>query len=135
MLTLLSDENFSGDILRGLLDRIPEIDLVRVQDVELPGAKDPEILEWAAAELRVILTHDRRTFPGFAYDSGLAMPGVIVVSDQISAGQAIDELTLLRGWRLQPASAVYPPVDGFSFPRSASRVGERNPRRRASKRA
>jgi hypothetical protein len=32
---LLSDENFNGAILRGLIRRLPELDLVRVQDVGL----------------------------------------------------------------------------------------------------
>jgi hypothetical protein len=35
MLRLLSDENFNGDIIRGLFLRCPDLDLVRVQDVEL----------------------------------------------------------------------------------------------------
>ena len=36
MLKLLADENFNGDIVRGLFLRRPELDLVRIQDV---GAK------------------------------------------------------------------------------------------------
>jgi len=35
-----------------------EIDVVRVQDVGLIGTSDPFILEWAAANHRVVLTHD-----------------------------------------------------------------------------
>jgi hypothetical protein len=35
MLSLLSDENFNGDIVRGLLLRQPNLDLLRVQDVGL----------------------------------------------------------------------------------------------------
>lgn len=35
MLRLLSDENFNGDIIRGLLLRYPTLDLLRVQDVGL----------------------------------------------------------------------------------------------------
>jgi len=30
---LLADENFNGDIVRGLLLRQPDLDIVRVQDV------------------------------------------------------------------------------------------------------
>jgi hypothetical protein len=33
MLRLLSDENFNGDIVRGLLLRNPELDLLRIQDL------------------------------------------------------------------------------------------------------
>ena len=44
---LLTDENFNGAILRGLMRRLPELDLVRVQDVWLMNTDDPVILEWA----------------------------------------------------------------------------------------
>ena len=48
MLRLLSDENFSGDIVRGLMLRQPGLDLERVQDVGLEQADDPTILTWAS---------------------------------------------------------------------------------------
>ena len=67
MLRLLSDENFNGDIVRGLRRREPELDLVRVQDIGLMGAEDLDILGWAAENNRVLLTHDRATVPAFAY--------------------------------------------------------------------
>ena len=35
MLRLAADENFNGDIVRGLLRRNPKLDIVRVQDVGL----------------------------------------------------------------------------------------------------
>ena len=97
MLRLLSDENFRGEILRGLRRRLPDIDVVRVQDVGLAGADDPAILAWAATEGRILLTHDRNTIPEFAYDRvrhGLPMPGVFVVDDNLPAGQAIADLLL-----------------------------------------
>lgn len=50
MLLLVSDENFNNDIVRGLLRRKPDLDIVRVQDVGLRGADDAIILEWAAQE-------------------------------------------------------------------------------------
>ena len=42
MLRLLSDENFNGDIVRGLFLRQPNLDLLRVQDVGLREADDPQ---------------------------------------------------------------------------------------------
>lgn len=38
MLRLLADENFNNNIVRGLLRRKPDLDIVRVQDVGLSGA-------------------------------------------------------------------------------------------------
>jgi hypothetical protein len=32
---LLTDENFNGSILRGLIRRLPKLDVVRIQDVGL----------------------------------------------------------------------------------------------------
>ena len=55
---------------------------------------DPMVLEWAAARGLVLLTHDRKTIPPFAYArvaAGLPMPGVFLVSDDMPIGQAIDE--------------------------------------------
>jgi hypothetical protein len=94
---LLSDENFNGDILRGLFRRRPDLDVVRVQDVGLNAASDADILEWAATEGRIVLTHDRGTLLHSAYErarTGRQMPGVFLVSDLMPLGQAIDEILL-----------------------------------------
>jgi hypothetical protein len=55
MLRLVADENFNNNIVRGLLRREPDLDIVRVQDVGLSGVDDPTVLEWAAQEGRVLL--------------------------------------------------------------------------------
>src|SRR5437868_5621503 len=68
VIKLATDENFDSDILRGLLRRQPDLDVVRVQDVGLAETADEKILAWAAGEQRVLLTHDRDTIPNFAYD-------------------------------------------------------------------
>jgi predicted nuclease of predicted toxin-antitoxin system len=99
MLHVLSDENFNGDIVRGLLLRHPTLDLYRVQDVGLEEAEDPMILAWAATNNRIVLTHDRATMPDFAYArviAGKPMPGVFVVPDRLAVRQAIEELLLLE---------------------------------------
>ena len=62
MLLLVADENFNHKIVRGVLRRKPEVDIVRIQDVGLSGADDPSVLEWAAQEDRVLLTHDVSDF-------------------------------------------------------------------------
>jgi hypothetical protein len=97
VLGLVSDENFDGDILGRMFRRHPDLDVVRVQDVGLRGAADPEVLAWAAGEGRILLTHDRDTMPNFACDrvrAGQPMPGVFLVSDLMPIGQAIDEILL-----------------------------------------
>ena len=65
----LADENFNNDLLRALLRRQPEIDIVRVQDVGLSGANDASVLAWAAQQDRVLLTHDMSTVTAEAYSA------------------------------------------------------------------
>lgn len=98
MLRLTIDEDFNNRILRGLLRRSPSLDIVRVQDAGLIGKKDYEILEWASNQGRVLLTHDVTTMKQHAYDriaSGLPMPGVFEVNQQLPIGQAIEEILFL----------------------------------------
>lgn len=98
MLSLLSDENFNGDIVRGLFLRQPSLDLLRVQDIGLRKVDDPAILDWAARNERILLTHDRATMPNFAYErlsQGQQMSGLFVMNDRMPVRQAIDELLLL----------------------------------------
>lgn len=81
MLKLLTDENFDSTIVRGLIRQVPILDMVRVQDIGLQAAADPEILAWAASQERVLLTHDRQTMPNFAIHrvrAGEPMPGVLL---------------------------------------------------------
>ena len=95
MIKLASVENSDGDIVRGLLRRVPELDIVRIQDINLAGSPDPTILAWAADEDRILLTHDRDTMPKFVYDrviAGEPMPGVFLVSSRMPKGQAVEEL-------------------------------------------
>lgn len=98
MLRLAADENFNNDIVRGLIRRKPDIDIVRAQDVGLSGAKDPALLEWAAQQSRVVVSHDVSTLTKHAYDrvaAGLRMPGVFEVPNTLSIGRAIDDLLLI----------------------------------------
>ena len=98
MLALAADENFNNDIVRALLRRRDDLDIVRVQDAGLTGADDRRVLEWAASEGRVLLTHDVSTITRRAcerIESGLAMPGVFELAYDISVGVAVEEILLL----------------------------------------
>jgi predicted nuclease of predicted toxin-antitoxin system len=97
MLLFLADEDFNNHIVRGLRRRLPSIDLVRVQDVGLEGSPDSEVLEWAATAGRLLLTHDAETMIAFAKEriaTGLPMPGVVEVSQDLPIGEAIAEIQL-----------------------------------------
>jgi predicted nuclease of predicted toxin-antitoxin system len=98
MLRLASDADSNGDVLRGLFRRQPDLDLIRVQDIGLRTADDETILEWAATEDRILLTHDRATMPHFAYRRVTArrsMPGLFVIRNKPPLGEMIEEILLV----------------------------------------
>ena len=94
----VADENFNRRIVTGLQRRIEDLDVVRVQDVGLRTADDPTVLDWAAEQRRVLLTHDAATIPNFALTrvtTGQQMAGVFVVPAMLAIGEAIEDLALL----------------------------------------
>lgn len=98
MLRLAADENLDGRIVRGLQRSLPDLDLVRVQDTSLREASDDVLLEWAASEKRVVVTHDVATMTAAAWarvERGKAMAGVIEVSTDEPTGRAIDQIRLI----------------------------------------
>ncbi|TVL97482.1 MAG: hypothetical protein CV087_22265 [Candidatus Brocadia sp. WS118] len=95
MLLFAADENFNNNIVRGLLRRRPELDIVRVQDSGLYSADDPAVLEWASKEDRILLTHDVSTITKHAYErvqNGLPMPGVFEVNYATPIGIIIEDI-------------------------------------------
>ena len=98
MLRLAADENFNNDIVRGLLRRQPDLNIVRIQDAGLSGADDVKVLEWCARENRALLTHDVSTITHYAYQriqANQSMPGVFEVSRDLPIGTVIEDLLLL----------------------------------------
>jgi predicted nuclease of predicted toxin-antitoxin system len=98
VLRVLADENFKGQIVSGLRRRSPDLDVTTARDAGLLGNLDPQVLEWAAEEERVLLTHDTRTMKDFAYErveAGKPMPGVVEVPDLMPIGRAIEELLMV----------------------------------------
>jgi hypothetical protein len=98
VLRWLADENFNNDILRALFRAKPDVDIVRVQDVGLTGTGDEALLEWAADQNRVLLTHDVSTITAYAYRRimrGDAMPGVFELSRRVTVRDAVEDIILL----------------------------------------
>jgi len=93
---LLIDADIRGALVRGLRRSDPTLNLLRVQDVGLRTASDQVILDHAATEGRVVVTHDASTMPPAAWErvaAGSPMPGLLVVAQQrIEMRRAIDEI-------------------------------------------
>ena len=95
----LADENFKRAVFLGLRRRRPAIDIVRVQDTHLKGKPDPVLLEWAAQEGRLLLTHDFATMPHHAYrrlQRGLPTTGVVQADPGASVGLLIEHVLLME---------------------------------------
>jgi hypothetical protein len=98
VIALAVDENFDHHVLRALVRRVPDLDFCTVQQAGLAGANDLAVLEWAAREGRVLLTHDVRTVTKFAYERierGDIVPGVIEVPSRASVSDVLDDLELV----------------------------------------
>lgn len=94
----LTDEDFKLAIFEGVRRRLPDLDIVRVQDVGLRTFRDPKVLEFAAKERRILLTHDVSTMRGFAIEritSGKLMPGLIEIGQNFPVGRAIEEIVII----------------------------------------
>jgi hypothetical protein len=93
----LADECFDNDIVRGLLRRSPDFDLVRAQDVsEVAGRDDETLLAWAGKNGRVVLTHDLATMvPAFQLQSQSEFCAIVLVPDSLPIGRIIEDVLLL----------------------------------------
>jgi Domain of unknown function (DUF5615) len=104
------DEHIDPRIARGL-QRLRAVDIVEVRAV-LSGILDPELLEWATQNDRILVTADVNTLIGFAYEriqKGTHTAGVLVLKRGTSIGEAIHELELLQavGEQEEFANAVW----------------------------
>lgn len=98
MILLAADEDFDNRIVRGVLRDEPYADIVRVQDAGMSGSDDPDVLQWAAAEKRVLFSHDVNTMTYHAYQriqKGLFMPGLWVVPRHLPLGNIIADVCII----------------------------------------
>jgi hypothetical protein len=98
MLSFLADENFNNNIIRGVRRRDPGVVVLRVQDIGLSGAGDPEVLQWAAENSVAVLTHDISTMTKYALDRvrrGQRMPGLFEAGRRVPAASLIDDVVLI----------------------------------------
>lgn len=93
----LADECFDNDIVRGLLRRSADFDLVRAQDIfEVAGRDDKTLLAWTIKNDRVVLTHDLATMvPALRLQPQRASTRIVLVPDSLPIGQVIEDVLLL----------------------------------------
>ena len=94
---LLADADLNGKIVSGLRRREPTIDFLDAGQGGVFGLPDPQVLKIAAELRRILVTHDRRTMPGHftRFVERRASPGVVIVSQDLDIGEAIEYLLLI----------------------------------------
>lgn len=98
MIRFMADADPNEGIVAGCLRREPEIDFLSANDAELEGVPDPEVLALAAAQYRVLVSHDFQTMPWHFADfiqAGNSSPGVLLVPQRLPMGEVIEELLLI----------------------------------------
>ena len=119
MLRFAADENFNYNIVRGLLRRKSDLDIIPIQDVGLSGKDDATVLEWTAQENRILLTHDVTTITKYAYERinyGLPMPGVFEIKMNSPLGDIIEDILLLADYSYEDewdGKIVYLPLKDY----------------------
>lgn len=92
-----ADADLNEDIVTGVLRRVPEIDFQTATEAGLEGLRDENVLKIAAAEKRILITHDRKTMPGhFAeFVQTEKCWGVFIVSKKYEISLVIEEIILI----------------------------------------
>lgn len=92
-----ADADFNQNIVTGVLRREPTIDFQTALVANLEGLQDREVLELAAKEGRILVSHDRRTMPvHFAeFITTKTSSGVLIVSQDVPIQQVIETLILI----------------------------------------
>ena len=75
----------------------PTIDFQTAHALMLHGVPDTLVLKRATEAARILVSHDRRTLPGFfrEFISTNASPGLIILSQRLPVGKAAELLHLL----------------------------------------
>jgi hypothetical protein len=98
----LLDENVDPALLRALNRKVPDMVVWHVGGPGAPplGTLDPDILLWIEAEGFILVTNNRRSMPGHLRDhleAGRHIPGILILDDDMSIGETVDELELIMG--------------------------------------
>jgi predicted nuclease of predicted toxin-antitoxin system len=94
----LADHDLNDHIVDGVLRREPIIEFVRARDAGMADRPDVEILEFAAEQDLLVVSHDVNTMPGHAYArlaAGQPMPGLLMIQQMDPVREVIDDLVLI----------------------------------------
>jgi Domain of unknown function (DUF5615) len=93
-----ADADLKYTIVNAIRQREPSIDFASAVDSDLEGISDPEILERAAQEDRILVSHDRRTMLAHfraRMEAEKSSPGLFVVSQGAPLPQVVSAIILV----------------------------------------
>jgi uncharacterized protein DUF5615 len=93
-----ADADLKHAIVRAVRQREPGIDFASAAEAGLEGISDPELLERAAAEDRIVVSHDRRTMLAHfraRIEAQRSSPGLFVVSQRVPLGPVVSAIALV----------------------------------------
>lgn len=92
-----ADADFNQKIVAATVRREPTINFRTALDAGLPGLDDLQVLAIAAAEGRVLVTHDLKTMPRHFADflRGSTSPGVVIIPQRMPISVAVENLLLI----------------------------------------
>lgn len=98
MIRFQADADIDYDIVLAVRRRERAVDFASAADSGVAGLGDPEVLEIAAQQDRILITHDRRTMPRHfrdRLDAGKESPGVFIVSQFEPIGPVTEVLMMV----------------------------------------
>ena len=92
-----ADVNLNQLILRAACRREPALDFQTAEAAGPGGLPDPEVLGRAAAEGRVLLTHDLQTMPHYftAFITARQSAGLLLIPQSLPIVSVVDDLLLI----------------------------------------
>ena len=93
-----ADADLNHAIVRATRRREPAISFTSAADANLEGVPDSEVLEMAAAQERILITHDRQTMPEHFRErlaQGKSSPGVLIVSQFEPLGPVVETIVMI----------------------------------------
>lgn len=96
-----ADNDLKFGIVKAVRRREPAVDFLSAQEAGLDGVPDLVLLDRAAAEGRVLVSHDRRTMIDHLRDhlvAGKSSPGLLIVSQGSAIGDVVE--AMLYVWAL-----------------------------------
>ena len=92
-----ADADFNHKIVVGLRRKEPAVDIFNAHEGGVVGVSDTDVLNLAAESARILLSHDRKTMPSCfnRFRETRSSPGIIIVSQNLDIGAAIEDLLLI----------------------------------------